>query len=930
MSDVEAPTSNAKSSTTTMNHSTSQESQKNTLATFVNSLPVTIIMTVFTIYCLYSEDLKVITTSPSCKSLTACKDTFGGSDPAFAVISLISFVLFFTEMCTLCWCQEGYWMWPDIKKFKYDPEEPNRTYMSRLMYLMPGSFYFWLDLLATFSLIFEIPIFLNALLASDNTETFDISYQDSSRADSSNTDSAASAAADAKASKASRAGARAGRVVKIIRMIRLIRLVKLFKYAEQTKHREDGKEHQVVPEEEEEEESDMPESHVGNEMTERTTKKVIVGILIMLIMIPNLQDVPVNHTPEHMVRLLSAQRVDAMQYYLKNGNDTNYTLYKEMWQETELYMINTMTQDTHESDCFSITYEGFLDDVGNDGSTTKAADSKDPSEVDGGLREDEFEVKVITNNVTKIIAEFNRVEFKKRSAKYAAWLTTCVILLLAVITMLFTADVNNLVLRPIETMISLVREISDNPLAKEFKSVSKSDMNKNDGMETTLILQTIHKIAGLMRVGFGEAGAEIIATNLSKSDSHNMSLLGDGVKIKSIFGFCDIRNFTDTTECLQEEVMLFVNRIAHILHGIVVQCKGAANKNIGDAFLLTWKLNETEMGKGGNQEYVGDQALLSLLKTTAEMARHEDFICNFSSTALSILYERMLGYKCKMGCGLHMGWAVEGAIGSDKKIDASYISPHVNWAEFLESSTKEYGVPVLMSEPFYKLLSDDVKKFCRQVDHIKKSASDEVTGLYTYDVNPDYDFKAKAVMDAKKEEIEHQDQTRKQRKQRRTMNLKGKSPPPQVRTTFMANHMASVRSEINDGSVKFSDRTIAGAPRKSMKHKHSALHVDGGEHGGDSHGNHSGLGNAPEIILEKYTTAIWLTDEDLVAMRTHMNDEILETWDSGMHAFIEGDWAKAREKFNRVLEITNDKDGPAKNILRHMDNDYGGKVPMDW
>ena len=56
---------------------------------------------------------------------------------------------------------------------------------------------------------------------------------------------------------------------------------------------------------------------------------------------------------------------------------------------------------------------------------------------------------------------------------------------------------------------------------------------------------------------------------------------GSGHLIRSIFGFCDVRNFTDTTECLQEEVMLFVNRIAHILHGIVIQCSGSANKNIG-------------------------------------------------------------------------------------------------------------------------------------------------------------------------------------------------------------------------------------------------------------------------------------------------------------------------------------------------------------
>ncbi len=35
-----------------------------------------------------------------------------------------------------------------------------------------------------------------------------------------------------------------------------------------------------------------------------------------------------------------------------------------------------------------------------------------------------------------------------------------------------------------------------------------------------------------------------------------------GNKIFGIFGFCDIRNFTDMTEILQERVMLFVNDIA--------------------------------------------------------------------------------------------------------------------------------------------------------------------------------------------------------------------------------------------------------------------------------------------------------------------------------------------------------------------------------
>ena len=31
-----------------------------------------------------------------------------------------------------------------------------------------------------------------------------------------------------------------------------------------------------------------------------------------------------------------------------------------------------------------------------------------------------------------------------------------------------------------------------------------------------------------------------------------------GKKITAIYGFCDIRQFTDTTECLQEDVMVYV------------------------------------------------------------------------------------------------------------------------------------------------------------------------------------------------------------------------------------------------------------------------------------------------------------------------------------------------------------------------------------
>jgi hypothetical protein len=59
-------------------------------------------------------------------------------------------------------------------------------------------------------------------------------------------------------------------------------------------------------------------------------------------------------------------------------------------------------------------------------------------------------------------------------------------------------------------------------------------------------------VGQLLQIGFGAAGAEIIGKNIN-SGSGKLNAMVPGKKITSIYGFCDIRQFTDTTECLQEE-----------------------------------------------------------------------------------------------------------------------------------------------------------------------------------------------------------------------------------------------------------------------------------------------------------------------------------------------------------------------------------------
>lgn len=77
------------------------------------------------------------------------------------------------------------------------------------------------------------------------------------------------------------------------------------------------------------------------------------------------------------------------------------------------------------------------------------------------------------------------------------------------------------------------------------------------------------------------------------------------------------------------------------------------------------------------------------------------------------LNERMPNYEVKLGLGLHIGYAIEGAIGSYYKIDASYLSPNVNMSTRLEGATKSYGVPMLISGSLYKYLSQKTQSHCR-------------------------------------------------------------------------------------------------------------------------------------------------------------------------------------------------------------------------
>jgi DNA repair ATPase RecN len=88
-----------------------------------------------------------------------------------------------------------------------------------------------------------------------------------------------------------------------------------------------------------------------------------------------------------------------------------------------------------------------------------------------------------------------------------------------------------------------------------------------------------------------------------------------------------------------------------------------------------------------------------------------------------------------MGFGLHQGWAIEGAIGSFFKIDASYLSPNVNMASRLQAASKQYGVYILISHLFYYVLTPEVREICREIDRITVKGSNQPIRIYTVDMD---------------------------------------------------------------------------------------------------------------------------------------------------------------------------------------------------
>jgi class 3 adenylate cyclase len=742
------------------------------------------------------------------------------------------------------------------------------------------SFFWWLDLVAILSMFPDIPWIADPLGIGGISSSYD----------------------------ASNAATKVGRVLRLVRLVRLIKLYKIFqirsrKAKEEKELMEKVKSGQVSFEDITAARnaaimaSKMEKSKLGEQISDSITKRVVVLVLVMVCILP-LLDVPtVNNAPSYgteFLHTLNQESSSSVSDYVKNSLITSFFDNVKETLDGREYLLSLYMYPYSSSVLSPLTTDEYTDYIDD-------------------LRTEAKETYTHTTGTVVTTAVFSNKYLEYDYAMYSTITTLFIAVLLVLGSLIFTSDTQNMVIAPIERMMHMVEAVAKDPL----KPISFDHDNNKAGSgeyETRLLESTIEKITGLLRVGFGEAGAGIISANLQTrkgGESGAVNPLLPGVRIYAIIGFCDIHHFEDINNNLADDVLTFVNTVAEIVHSRVHYWGGQVNKNLGNAFVILWRIGDeidVQMQTAGNSQAaqssmrsikagaksaaaagtpgkskivdlrrvpgvdkLADHALVSYLKIIAEINRDQKVLEYRDEPRLT--NNGADEFKVRMGFGLHAGWAIEGAVGSIHKVDATYLSPHVNMAARLETSSRQYGVPILVSQNAYDLFSPDCQHMCRKCDVVTVKGSEVPIGIYTYDALQEQMFTPKFIQQV--DEIEGE-------------------------TTELCPEELEARTEINER------RRNAGLPM-IPEDNFPVQNLDDWED--ETEPNYEPTGalrtvNEDDWKFERNTVDsqdLFETDTDLVILRHHAADEEFNsTFKQGVNCYLDGDWPAAKELLTKA------------------------------
>jgi hemerythrin len=189
--------------------------------------------------------------------------------------------------------------------------------------------------------------------------------------------------------------------------------------------------------------------------------------------------------------------------------------------------------------------------------------------------------------------------------------------------------------------------------------------------------------------------------------------LGMQTERKMTILFADIRNFTGLSETMTpQENFDFLNSYLSQMEPMIVPFRGLIDKYIGDAIMALFP-EET------------DDALKGAL---AMLERLENYNKGRSRA----------GYMpIRIGIGINTGIVMLGTVGGIGRMEGTVISDAVNLASRLESMSKTYGVPLLISEHTLHSLEDPSRYAIRFLVRNRVKGKQEAQSVYeVFDADP--------------------------------------------------------------------------------------------------------------------------------------------------------------------------------------------------
>jgi adenylate cyclase len=187
----------------------------------------------------------------------------------------------------------------------------------------------------------------------------------------------------------------------------------------------------------------------------------------------------------------------------------------------------------------------------------------------------------------------------------------------------------------------------------------------------------------------------------------NQPVEGTGEERYVTIMFLDIRGFTAFAERrTPSEVVAYLNTLFATMIRLVNANNGIINKFLGDGFMACFGAPLSD----GHDTQNAVRAALDIAQAVERMSADGTIA------------------PTRIGIGLHAGTAVTGSVGSEERREYTIIGDTVNLASRVEQLTKQYGVPLLVTDAVWQVVKADYEG--RALDPVTVRGREEPVAIY--------------------------------------------------------------------------------------------------------------------------------------------------------------------------------------------------------